>query len=186
MYHLGRAFLQGAALAQNWQTNKSWLAQAPGPKIPSANVKSLASTDTALGGMANPPSWESTWEGILVPLKTVSIPTSGSSSGLSSGAKAGIGIGVTLAVLGALGIAALFIWRRKRRNEQLIAKKLAHPVEIDSGYINEMGGVTYQPVEMTGNDYRNVRYKQNVAADQWEGRVLPVELPPDPSSATFR
>jgi len=59
-FHLGRAFLQAAFLAQNWQTDKTWLAQAPGPAPPEGNIEKIAVGDATLAGMPSPPSWADT------------------------------------------------------------------------------------------------------------------------------
>ncbi|KAG9586206.1 hypothetical protein KCU97_g9358, partial [Aureobasidium melanogenum] len=64
-YHLGRAFLQAAFLGQQGQTNKTFLAQAPGPGLMAEAVTKLASTDTTLTAMADPPDWNETWTGQL-------------------------------------------------------------------------------------------------------------------------
>ncbi|KAH0142381.1 hypothetical protein KCU67_g14064, partial [Aureobasidium melanogenum] len=65
LYHLGRAFLQAAFLGQQGQTNKTFLAQAPGPGVMAEAITQLASTDTRLTAMANPPDWNETWTGQL-------------------------------------------------------------------------------------------------------------------------
>jgi hypothetical protein len=53
-YNLGRAFLQAAFLAQNWQTGKLFLAQAPGPGYAAPDVRKIAATDNSLLGMTDP------------------------------------------------------------------------------------------------------------------------------------
>ncbi|CAD0083574.1 unnamed protein product [Aureobasidium vineae] len=60
-YHLGRAFLQAAFLGQHGQAQKTFLAQAPGPGAKAEAITNLASTDTTLTAMANPPYWNATW-----------------------------------------------------------------------------------------------------------------------------
>jgi hypothetical protein len=144
-FSLGRAFLQAAFVGANWNANNgsgAWfLAQAPGPNIPTqANVLAIGNTDTFISGSTM--SWNDTWQGAWKPLTaadvnnasaTVVAPTAGSAttspsatntgtnnantnSGLSTGAKAGIGIGcaaVALAILGALF--ALFRHHQKRK-----------------------------------------------------------------------
>lgn len=60
-YYLGRAFLQAAFMAQNWDQGKSFLAQAPGPKVPSRDIQEILFADTSISPLPNPPSWESTW-----------------------------------------------------------------------------------------------------------------------------
>jgi len=124
-YHLGRAFLQAAFSAQNWQTNTSWLAQAPGPDVPSEQITIIDSSATTLSAIVNGPDWYSTWSSTLRPLNgststsntssSSSTPSSNSNSGkLSGGAIAGIVIGV-LAAIALVLLLALFFIRRKNR-----------------------------------------------------------------------
>ncbi|KAK4550462.1 hypothetical protein LTR36_000041 [Oleoguttula mirabilis] len=124
-YSLGRAFLQGAFLAQNWNTSTLFLAQAPGPSALPVNIKTIAYTDTTLTPANTPPSWDSTWSGTLKALpansNSTSTATHGSASStshsLSGGAIAGIVVGVILLLI---LVAALifFLIRRRRRNKQ--------------------------------------------------------------------
>lgn len=127
-YHLGRAFLQAAFIAQNWQTNSFFLSQAPGPDYLPPSIKTITSTDTSITPATNPPDWASTWSNTLRPLPA-NAGSSGSSNthssgkpktgkpGLSDGAIAGIVVGVIAAVA---ITAAVLIWslRRKRRQQK--------------------------------------------------------------------
>lgn len=118
-YHLGRAFLQGAFLAQNWNTSKMFLAQAPGPDYLPESIKTIAYTDETIEPATNAPSWESTWSSTLTALKndnsTITITADNSSSqGLSGGAIAGIVVGV-IAGITLLAALAFILFRRKRR-----------------------------------------------------------------------
>jgi hypothetical protein len=135
---LGRAFLQAAFVGANFDGYNGpgawWLAQAPGPNIPTqSRVISIAKSDISI--TASTSDWETTWNTVWTPLSandsTPSTATANpnsqgtagvennksmktKSSGLSTGAKAGIGIGAVVAV-GALLAAVLFFLRRKRR-----------------------------------------------------------------------
>lgn len=60
-YTLGRAFLQDAFVGANWGSKTWWLAQAPGPNIPSAEVVTLAQDDTKIQASAN--DWKESWSG---------------------------------------------------------------------------------------------------------------------------
>lgn len=124
-YHLGRAFLQGAFLAQNWNSSSLFLAQAPGPGFLPASVKTIAVTDTTLSPATNPPSWDSTWSSTLKALPANSNSTSGttkvmtsssSSSSLSGGAIAGIVVGVIVALALIAALVFFLIRKRKRGN----------------------------------------------------------------------
>jgi hypothetical protein len=130
-YTLGRAFLQAAFLAQNWQTNSLFLAQAPGPNSMSESIKTILSTDSSLAPATNPGDWESTWSSTLKPLSGNSGSSGGgngngngsggsgkssgsNNGGISGGAIAGIVVGV---VVGIAIIAGLAIWYFLRRRK---------------------------------------------------------------------
>jgi hypothetical protein len=127
-FHLGRAFLQAALLVQNWETNTTWLSQAPGPNmtIPSRPVI-IEETDDTIVELTNAPVWLATWNGTLKDSTWTQSNSSGSPNGssgspsedegssLSAGAIAGIAIG---AVAGLTIIAAaIFFFIRRRRSK---------------------------------------------------------------------
>ena len=47
-YFLGKAFLQAAFIGMNWQEEKFFLAQAPGPGVGAPNIKSIGSSDVTI------------------------------------------------------------------------------------------------------------------------------------------
>lgn len=120
-YHLGRAFLQAALLVQNWETNTTWLSQAPGPNVtvPSTPVI-IEETDTTIAQMPYAPGWLSTWNGTLRDSNwtqmhgsnTTEPSTSPGSTSLSGGTIAGIVIGAVAGV--AMISAAMFFLLRRR------------------------------------------------------------------------
>ncbi|KAK6414479.1 hypothetical protein LTR95_017724 [Oleoguttula sp. CCFEE 5521] len=132
-FTLGNAFLQGTFLAQNWQTGKVFLSQAPGPTYLTRNLKKIDYTATTLDSAANPPSWESSWSGTLTALPADKKGGgqggnggnggSGSSSGtgtskkssLSGGAIAGIAIGA-VAIIALIALLVWFLMRRRKRS----------------------------------------------------------------------
>jgi hypothetical protein len=131
-YTLGSAFLQSAFLAQNWQENKLFLAQAPGPDFLSASIQKIGHTDTTLTPAKNPPSWEDSWSSTLKALPARSSGSSSSPSSTSSpsdasdpnarsailaGAIAGIVVGVIVG-LAAIGFAAWFLIRRRKQRQR--------------------------------------------------------------------
>jgi hypothetical protein len=119
-YHLGRAFLQAAFLGQTGQTQKTFLAQAPGPGLKAESVTKLASTDTGLTAMANPPYWNATWTDQLKALANNDLPSPGNTKGnggLSGGAIAGISVGSVVGLAGLCAAAALIRFRRRKRNK---------------------------------------------------------------------
>jgi len=126
-YHLGRAFLQAALLVQNWETNTTWLSQAPGPNMTAASTPVIIEEgDTTITQSLNAPDWLATWNGTL---KELNSSQSGQPSGvdgsqgysssedssLSGGAIAGIAIGAVAGL--ALIAAAIFFYIRRRRSK---------------------------------------------------------------------
>ncbi|GME52235.1 putative aspartic-type endopeptidase protein [Neofusicoccum parvum] len=57
---LGRAFLQGAHLAQNWGTGYVWLAQAPGPSFAQEDLRTVDSDATSLTKLPTADLWNAT------------------------------------------------------------------------------------------------------------------------------
>jgi hypothetical protein len=117
-YHLGRAFLQAALLAQNWETNTTWLSQAPGPDAtnPSTPV-TIAGSHVSIAAMPNPPPWIGTWNKTLkadYPLSQNA--AAGSIGSLAGGTIAGIVIGAVAAVV-IIAAVILVIVRRRRRSK---------------------------------------------------------------------
>jgi hypothetical protein len=120
LYHLGRAFLQAAFLGQQGQTNKTFLAQAPGPVVMAEAITQLASTDTRLTAMANPPDWNETWTGQLKALPDyvgTGSTRAKDSNGLSGGAIAGIVVGAVAGVVLCV-IAGFVLYRRRKSSKQ--------------------------------------------------------------------
>lgn len=126
-YHLGRAFLQAALLVQNWETNTTWLSQAPGPNmtVPSTPVI-IEEGDTTITERLNAPNWLTTWNGTLKELNSSqsSQPSGGDGSqsypipedsSLPGGAIAGIAIGAVAGL--AIIAAAIFFYIRRRRSK---------------------------------------------------------------------
>jgi hypothetical protein len=126
---LGKAFLQAAFIGRNWDANKWFMAQAPGPGIGPSNLRLVDKNDTAIitsdpiGNFG--PSWAQYWTPIshsgIDPNKTSSNSSSSSadppSSGLSTGVKVGIGVSTCLVGLALFGIAfCVGIRIRKRRH----------------------------------------------------------------------
>jgi hypothetical protein len=156
---LGRAFLQAAFVGANFDGYDGpgawWLAQAPGPNIPTqSRVISIAKSDISISSSTS--DWETTWNTAWTPLTasdlnsspaTTNTPSQGTSgvenkesntntaTGLSAGAKAGIGIGAVLGVGALLAVVLLFI-RRKRTN-----KRSVPPPEYQDGDVGPVAQV---------------------------------------------
>lgn len=136
-FTLGRTFLQDAFMGADWSARTWFLAQAPGPNVPSSNVVKFV---TGGGGTkpvtASSNDWKESWKGAwraLTPAEasssteSVAPPADGphptnskhdnnthESSGLSTGAKAGLGIGVSAGALALMAAGAL-IWSRRQK-----------------------------------------------------------------------
>ncbi|KAK9419874.1 hypothetical protein SUNI508_06880 [Seiridium unicorne] len=160
-YTLGRAFLQDAFVAAQWGTKTWFLAQAPGPNIPSPDVVTFASGSKTVSASTN--DWKESWSGswkALTPAEAsasatvaassstaTSVADSSTTSGLSTGAQAGIGVGVGLAGLAGIAALAFFLLRRRR------AAKASPATSSDgSTYPGPVNNVTpqhayYEPVK---------------------------------------
>ena len=178
-YMLGRAFLQQAFYAIDWNGLNMWLGQAPGPNVPSGEIQ-----DLRLGLPRSETPWEDTWSRHLTPLVAVPsyvssvIPSARSSSTpgpdttpttsspkLSSGAKAGIGVGVVIGALGllAFGVSTLRlrqIQALQQTNANKVYTSVAHRPRNSSGAIgvHEIDNPQTEP-ELEGEQVR--------ANDQW-------------------
>ncbi|KAK4145718.1 uncharacterized protein C8A04DRAFT_35533 [Dichotomopilus funicola] len=128
---LGRAFLQDAFLGANWEQKKIFLAQAPGPNIPSSggavDAVNIQPGDVTLAA-SNGNDWEESWKGVWTALTadqvrgssasasaSGSIPTSTSSSSSGQGggsASAGAeatqqqDAGLSMAAVAGIGVGA--------------------------------------------------------------------------------
>ncbi|GAP86299.1 putative aspartic-type endopeptidase [Rosellinia necatrix] len=175
-YTLGRAFLQDAFVGANWDSKTWWLAQAPGPNIPTAEVVTLASSDTQIQASENDwkESWSGSWKALtpedIAGSQTVTPPSPSSSTtsskGLSTGAVAGIGVGVGLAVLAIIGALAFLFFRSRKA-------KSAAKAELDAGSSN---GPSYPPHETPAGSYN----PQNGTPQQ--GYYAPIKNPGAPGS----
>lgn len=127
---LGRAFLQAAFYAANYETDTRYLAQAPGPKVKQSIAQSLPS-DSSTPLLTLPlEEFAKSWDTIWTPLPEIDLSRDDSSSrhGLSGGAIAGIVIGV-LAGVGTICAVVLILWRRK--NKANTANTVYSPVGKD-------------------------------------------------------
>ncbi|KAI4724747.1 hypothetical protein E4T49_07511 [Aureobasidium sp. EXF-10728] len=126
-FHLGRAFLQGAFMAQNWQTGKLMLAQAPGPDMADTSLVTISANDTLVSPMIKAPSWDSTWASKLKAFhrdeSSASIHTNGVATGLSSGVKAGIVVAVLAIVAIVAGVSWVLVRRAKTETAQVEDEK---------------------------------------------------------------
>ena len=151
-YFLGKAFLQAAFIGMNWQKEKFFLAQAPGPGVGASNISSIQSNDTTIN--SDPienfvTTWARNWEAISDndnDNNTTPNPTHGqnepSVSGLSSGAKVGIAVGVVVGVLAVAGAVWLFYMRRRMTG--MPPQEIAVP-KNQNIFVHEKDGVAAIP-----------------------------------------
>jgi hypothetical protein len=171
-YTLGGAFLQSAFLAQNWQENKLFLAQAPGPDFLSASVQKIGYTDTTLTPAKNPPSWEDSWSSTLKALPASKSGSSSSSASSSSSSApsdpqersaifgAAIG-GIVVGVIAGLAIIGFVTWFliRRRKQRQLASDETAQQApdtpflkyHSDESGVPHLGKPALAPVETEGS-----------------------------------
>ena len=137
-YYLGKAFLQAAMIGVNWQTKAFFLAQAPGPEVPSPNIQSIGPSDTSIGSLpiANfASSWSRSWtlraeqsNGTEIN-NTTNAPKPATTSSsinprlLSIGAKIGIGFGAAIGFLTLLAAGIIRLLYRHRKFQRLKAQK---------------------------------------------------------------
>ncbi|TWU74691.1 hypothetical protein ED733_004741 [Metarhizium rileyi] len=155
---LGRAFMQDVFLGASYDNSLWWLAQAPGPDIPSnPNVVNLASSDESVS--ASGTEWASTWDRVwsasasdAKPSPSPSPETSSTSQfspGLSTGEKVGIGVGVGVALLVLAAAGALF-WHKTRRSK---LSQESHTVSDESNSYSQAITEAYAPNPPPGRIY---------------------------------
>ncbi|MCJ1331878.1 hypothetical protein MMC10_008570 [Thelotrema lepadinum] len=193
-WELGRSFLQAAFLGVNYDQNKTFMAQAPGPGLNQSVIKEIDSSDTsltstqpdALGSLIS--SWQDAWTSPVCTNGQTSPNTSGTSNsddstGLSGGAIAGIVLGV-LAGVALIALAVFFLWYKPRRNARsadpssdpaagpmMVAHQEKRPAEGEFSpdlHKSDMP-MSQRPSEVAGNDVRH-----EVGGEQVEPRY---ELP---------
>ncbi|KAK5128957.1 hypothetical protein LTR85_000290 [Meristemomyces frigidus] len=183
-YHLGRSFLQGAFLAQNWDSSTLFLAQAPGPGALPENVKTIAYTDTTLTPESNPPSWDSTWSSTLTALSANTNSTTGSGSGsssstsstLSGGAIAGIVVGV-IVLLALVAALVFFLIRRRRRKNQ--ASQMPEQEELRPYYgSSDAGALGKGPLQYYDHSPDGTPIDSQKPTDMHNGVALPLAEAP--------
>ncbi|TPX09031.1 uncharacterized protein E0L32_001708 [Thyridium curvatum] len=116
-WQLGRAFLQSAFVAVDFDANATYLAQAPGPNLFQSVTRPINAGHGAASFLAKPPSefarsWNGKWEVLM--LNGNSMGTGGS-SGLSPGGIAG----VVIAAVAVVALIGFCIWRRKRGSRKV-------------------------------------------------------------------
>lgn len=134
-WFLGRAFLQAAYLSINWEQNKFFLGQAPGPGSGPSSISTIAPSDATIESgpeSAFRSTWQSKWTALpanasaAAPNGTADTSSTSSSStstdSLSLGAKIGIGVGAGAGGLFALFALVLLLCLRRKRKEHEVSE----------------------------------------------------------------
>lgn len=175
-YHLGRAFLQATLLAQNWETNTTWLAQGPGPDpIEAPQPVTIDRDDTTISLVNWVRPWSDTWN-TTIPysdwssLHDVKAPDSTS---LSGGEIAGVVIGVVAAI--SIIAAAVFFIRRRRSKAEYGDVDLISFADSESGTPKAMELETKGPVEAASSHIYQV--ESEAALEAASSPIFEVDSP---------
>ena len=137
-YYLGKAFLQAAMIGINWQIKAFFLAQAPGPEVPSPNIQSIGPSDTSIRSLPEAnfaSSWSKSWTLLAEQSNGTAIdnttnatkPATTSNSTnprlLSTRAKIGVGFGAAIGFLTLLAAGIITLVYRHRKLQRLKAQK---------------------------------------------------------------
>ena len=201
---LGRAFLQSAFIGTNWNTNTSWLAQAPGPGSgdglgysPVDVMNKMTTLDAREGGTLFADSWSSHWTPIS---KSTSGGggnnggNDGGSGGISGGAIAGIVVGAVV-IIAVIAFIVFFLVRRKRKARKSAADGNASPsaqpfyADKPQGYYgdgqqpyysdqsHELQSNAFDRNELDGQGHYKPGYKPGGYPQEMPGQGYASELP---------
>lgn len=128
--NFGRAFLQAAFLARDWQEEgRLYLAQAPGPGHSAPDVRTIAGgRDTSVLSLEDAPDWLSTWSSVLKAQSERSDNGSSTESATNTKSEGGTSTAtIAGSTVGAIAGFALFVgiliwwWLRRRRSHEAAA-----------------------------------------------------------------
>ena len=171
-YFLGRAFLQGAFLGQNWATGKHWLAQAPGPNRETYNSSKrgllIQPGDETIAPLPNAPRWQDTWKGTLT-------QNGKPAATLSKAAKVGIAVGATVGGILLISVVVFGTWlaihrrRRHRQDEQraIAALKDSKELPTETNPSEKMSSESKSEVSDTSKGSSMVP-KPELRGDHWK------------------
>lgn len=180
---LGRAFMQAAFFGTNWNTNVSWLAQAPGPGGNREGLGldpiDLANSASTLDVQSGDSLFNSSWAGHWTVLSTDN-PIDNGGGGLSGGAIAGIVVGAVAILAIIAGIIAFFLIRKRKRN----AAAANNPVVYD----NDKPGPVYAQYADPNNPQQYQQPPNELDAQQQhhQGFYKPATLQPQVYEADGR
>ena len=168
-WELGRAFLQGAFFAVDYDANLTYLAQAPGPSMGGSGIKVMGEDGKAPEGFESEleASWAAHW--------TVLHGEGGSD--LSAGAIAGIVVGVVVLVGGVL--TGLVFWRKIKAKGGGDEKT---PTPTRRLWVSWWKGAEIQGMPVQEMEVPDAVHEApgRVLAHEISGRALAAELPASP------
>lgn len=178
-YSLGRAFLQGAYLAYNYETNSTYLAQAVGPAVPSSTLypfpgvdkryeqdnygNFLWADDSAFLG-----SWDSTWTPLPYPDGFAPVHKRRLSKRIIAGIAVG-SVAVVTVVLGGFWL----LWRRRRRLRAAASDDDGMSIRFTRRKRGELEG-DYPALELEGKGTKQELEAPNVVHEVKGSDVVPV------------
>ncbi|SPO06757.1 uncharacterized protein DNG_09451 [Cephalotrichum gorgonifer] len=167
---LGRAFLQAALMAVNFDSGLLFLAQAPGPGLEQSVIQELPEGGEGLEGLAESKfaeSWAATW----TPLPGAEDDTRRK---LSGGAIAGITVGAVAGVAVVAGVVFLLLRRRKAQGAKGQERPASNQTSSEGG-VAELKGTPV--LEMGETDRRIAEMHSPVVVHEAPGRSEVAELP---------
>ncbi|KAM0797550.1 aspartic peptidase domain-containing protein [Usnea florida] len=138
-YFLGKAFLQAAFIGMNWQLEKFFVAQAPGPGVGASNIQPIGANDIPI--TTDPiENFASTWAKNWPVLSDTNDTNPG--SGLASRTKTGIAVGAVVASFVVAGGILLCCSRKRKRAVPQRGKDVSQ--ELDTTFYEKGGTTLYE------------------------------------------
>ncbi|RYP63189.1 hypothetical protein DL769_007046 [Monosporascus sp. CRB-8-3] len=118
-FQLGRAFLQATFMFVDFETNRTMIAQAPGPDMAQSVLRVVEAGNQDVIETNPIDTWAESWASTWVVLSGSNSSNEGieeqtSETSLPVGAKAGIGVGSAVAAIAILATSSFCWWKRKQ------------------------------------------------------------------------
>lgn len=176
-WQLGRAFLQGAFWAMDYDANVTYLAQAPGPGMGGSVIRAMGEDGDAPEGSESEleASWADTWTVLLEK----------GDGNLSGGAIAGIVVGCV--VLVAAVAAGVVLFRRKKKKNKAVEAEAAD----EKSSAPKLGSSWWKGAETQGTPVQELAVPNEAheapgkeMAHEISGKALAAELPATPPATS--
>ena len=146
MWFLGRAFLQAAYIAMNWDQNRAFLAQGLGPDVGPSFLETFQSDSVTMNSTSNDEyagTWARTWKILNSSNRTPSTEApQNPSSFLSVGASAGICIGIIIVLSTPVAVTCMARHARRAKTGSSAPnsenEESVHPSELGSNGVVSM------------------------------------------------